>query len=274
MANDHLTSADAAEFLNVGVSTIKRWADDGIVPCIRTAGGHRRFERSVLMQHAARALATNLSQSETARWIDALLSGGSAHQIAGALHGARHRLGSWWRVSRELGLVLAEIGRRWAEGELSVAQEHSASERLSRGLTLVLASLPTAPDAPRALLLTAEGEEHTLGLTLVELCAREAGWMSHWCGRGTPFTELGRTLIDEKIAMVAVSASPFALEVEALADQCDRLEAICEPVGVTLLLGGGGAWPASPRYGIRVRRFEALHHLLTQRDLLNQRAKR
>ena len=264
MGQDHLTSADAAEFLNVGVSTIKRWADEGIVPCIRTAGGHRRFERSVLIQHAARALATNLTQSETARWIDSLLAAGDAHRVAGALHGARNRLGSWWRVARELGLVLAEIGRRWADGELSILQEHSASERLSRGLTLVMASLPTAPDARRILLLTAEGEEHTLGLSLVELCAREAGWASHWCGRGTPLSELWGMLQTEKIDMIAISASPYALDAESLAEQCTALEALTEPRGIELVLGGGGAWPASPKYGLRLRRFEALHKLLAQ----------
>ena len=264
MPEEQLTSADAAEFLNIGVSTVKRWADEGIVPCIRTAGGHRRFERSALIAHAARALATNLSQTETSRWIDALLAEGSAHQVAAALHSARHRLGAWWRVARELGLVLAEVGRRWAEGELSILQEHSASERLSRGLTLVMESIPTPPEGRRALLLTAEGEEHTLGLALVELCARESGWVTHWCGRGTPFSELEGPLSSGEIDLVAVSASPYAHNPEDLEAQCDLLEALTEPHGITLVLGGGGAWPSSPKHGVRIRRFESLHELLYQ----------
>lgn len=265
MSDERLTSAAAAEFLNVGVSTIKRWADEGVLPCLRTAGGHRRFERSALTEQAARALATSLSQTETARWMGTLLAGGSAHEVAGALHSARHRLGAWWRVSRELGLVLSEIGRRWADGQVSIVEEHSISERLMRGLTLVMESIPTPPDARRMLVLTAEGEEHTLGLALAELCAREVGWLSQWCGRGTPLAELKQTLSLGEIDLVAVSASPYARDAEELAAQCSRLEALTEPRGTMLVLGGGGAWPRAPRYGVRVRHFEALHKLLFQR---------
>ena len=45
-ANELLTSTEAAAIASVGVSTIKRWADQGTIPYVRTVGGHRRFERS------------------------------------------------------------------------------------------------------------------------------------------------------------------------------------------------------------------------------------
>ena len=268
MASDHLTSTDAAELLNVGVSTIKRWADEGIVPCVRTAGGHRRFERAALIEHAARALSVTLSQGETRRWMDAMVSQGSAHEIVSALHSARHRLGAWWRVARELGLVLAELGRQWSEGQLSIIEEHSASERLTRGLNMTIESLPSFPEAPQALLMTAEGDEHTLGLSLVELCTREAGWMSRWAGRATPISQLPEVLKHGDISLVAVSASPFAQNAANLALQCSALEDITRRAGVTLILGGGGAWPTLPAYGLRIRRFEALHRLLNERTEL------
>jgi excisionase family DNA binding protein len=43
-----LTTTEAAEVAAVAPSTIKRWADQGILPFSRTAGGHRRFERFVV----------------------------------------------------------------------------------------------------------------------------------------------------------------------------------------------------------------------------------
>ena len=43
MADQHLTSTRVAEILGVTASTVKRWADEGSLPCERTAGGHRRF---------------------------------------------------------------------------------------------------------------------------------------------------------------------------------------------------------------------------------------
>lgn len=40
MAQDRLTTADAAKIAGVATSTIKRWADQGLLPFTRTAGGH------------------------------------------------------------------------------------------------------------------------------------------------------------------------------------------------------------------------------------------
>jgi len=263
MASDLLTSTDAAAFLDVGVSTIKRWADEGIVPCVRTVGGHRRFQRQVLVAHAATAQAEGGPQLETTRWIGTLRTEG-VHQVIGALHMARHRHGSWWRVARELGEVLAEVGRQWSEGEITILDEHASTERLRRGLTMVTESMPSPAVAPEVLLMAAEGEEHTMGLSLVELCAREAGWVTRWAGTRTPLSEIDRALEADTPALLAVSASVFGHGRDALMGQCEALEAVAERHGVTLVLGGEGPWPATPRYASRLWSFETLHRLLVK----------
>ncbi len=43
-----LTTVDAAAYLGVGTTSIKRWADQQLLPCQKTAGGHRRFSRDAL----------------------------------------------------------------------------------------------------------------------------------------------------------------------------------------------------------------------------------
>ena len=60
-----LELSEAAEFLGVHFTTLRRWADAGDVPCIRTPGGRRRFQRDELVafleslrQGNKRALAT------------------------------------------------------------------------------------------------------------------------------------------------------------------------------------------------------------------------
>ena len=264
MGTNLLTSTDAAALLSVGVSTIKRWADEGVVPCVRTAGGHRRFERARLIAHAAQLRAESISQCETGRWLSALLSDGSIHEVLSVLHMARHRHGAWWGVAEELGAVLGELGRRWMEGSISILQEHTATERLNRGLTMVMAAMPLSPGAPTALLLTAEGEEHTMGLSLVELCAREAGWATRWAGRNMPFDDLDRAMTSGGApTLLAVSASVFSQSAEDLSQQCEQLESIAERHGIILALGGQGPWPAAPRYGARFGHFEAFVHLLS-----------
>ena len=43
MTKTWLSSTAAAKYLNVAPSTVKRWADDGRLKCMKTQGGHRRF---------------------------------------------------------------------------------------------------------------------------------------------------------------------------------------------------------------------------------------
>jgi excisionase family DNA binding protein len=43
-----LTLGEAAERLGVHANTMRKWADQGIVPAVRRPGGHRRFEPQVI----------------------------------------------------------------------------------------------------------------------------------------------------------------------------------------------------------------------------------
>ena len=39
----YISSKNAAEILGINISTLKRWTESGIIKCIKTAGGHRKF---------------------------------------------------------------------------------------------------------------------------------------------------------------------------------------------------------------------------------------
>jgi excisionase family DNA binding protein len=43
-----LELSEAADYIGVHFTTLRRWADDGEVPCIRTPGGRRRFKQAEL----------------------------------------------------------------------------------------------------------------------------------------------------------------------------------------------------------------------------------
>jgi excisionase family DNA binding protein len=44
----YYSTSDLAKLLGVDNSTIKRWADLGEIPCVKTLGGHRRFTQDTV----------------------------------------------------------------------------------------------------------------------------------------------------------------------------------------------------------------------------------
>jgi excisionase family DNA binding protein len=255
-----LTTAEAAHIAGVGASSIKRWADQQVLRCVRTAGGHRRFYREdieAFMREHGDALV-----GAAAEWSDIVLRGGS-FEIQGQLMRARDRLGAWHAVAGEVAIALGDIGMRWARGEITVIEEHVASENLSRALERAIEAIPSTVDAPRCLLATAEGDEHTLGLSLVELCLREAGWATVWSGRKTPTKALADLARKGDVDMLALSASAASANATDLAREAQELGEACREAGVILILGGSGAWPDTPSYGNRIRDLETLSRLST-----------
>ena len=53
----YLRTAQVAELLHVSPKTVSRWAQEGMLPCLRTLGGHRRYPDAEI-----RALLDTLSE--------------------------------------------------------------------------------------------------------------------------------------------------------------------------------------------------------------------
>lgn len=51
---DLMAPHEVARIFRVSPGTITRWARVGLLPCTRTAGGHRRFERTCVVAHLER----------------------------------------------------------------------------------------------------------------------------------------------------------------------------------------------------------------------------
>jgi methanogenic corrinoid protein MtbC1 len=217
---------------------------------VRTAGGHRRFTRDALDRFIRLQSHEEPVATEVDRWIDALTSDMS-HELA--LVRARSRLGSWQRVADELDPVLVEVGRRWSEGKMSIAEEHILTERLSRALARISESLPLAPNAPSCLLACVESEDHTLGLSLAELCLREIGWASVWMGARSPIESIAeRVRMDDRIRLVGLSATEACRDPALLRRVVATVGLVCRERDVALILGGRGPWPDAPAYGARI----------------------
>jgi excisionase family DNA binding protein len=258
MDDELLTTAEAARIAGVGPTSVKRWADLKLLESVRTAGGHRRYRRAelerFLREHSAAARGEERPQ-ET--WVRLLVQADS-FEVQSALLSARSRLGAWHRVAEELGDALVELGESWRRGDASIFDEHVASEKLARALARIGEAIPTPPAAPVALLATAQADDHTLGLSLVELCLREAGWACVWTGRRTPIADILSEIKRRRVAMLAVSASAFSGDAAALAREARVLDRGCRDTGALLVLGGSGAWPELPN-ARRLRSLTQLH---------------
>lgn len=268
--DEFMTSAEVARLLGVGPTSVKRWADSGLLPCLRTPGRHRRFarpevEKFRLRQHEVQ----EPDPAQIDAWIKLIDSECGPYEVHSALLFDRSRLSAWWRVSELVAAVLVELGRRWEKGQLSILQEHLASERLARGLARCTESIAVAPGGPRALLVGAEGDEHTLGLQLAELVFRERGWTVLWGGRSMPSSELVTRVEKGDCDLVAISAAASFTDRTKLTEQLRIVGAACAEHDVQLLLGGRGAWPEHapdlPRFH-RVENFRELHELLGTLD--------
>ena len=268
MVRDLLTTRDVAKILGVGTTSIKRWADSGLLRCVKTPGGHRRFPRdgvdAFLERGRSKAGYDTLeaSQGRTQTWLKRLKDGITTNEIVKALHSEYRSHGAWYEVAQSMSLVLEEIGKAWARGDLSIIQEHIVSERLMRAIARIVEGEALSENAPRCMLMSAEGDEHTIGLHLVELCLRELGWATTWVGRKTPVHIACEYIVNDQVNMVAVSASEASRNPSTLADQAERLARACKAKGIPLLLGGMGLWPKEPEFGHRIYTFAQLHDYL------------
>lgn len=269
--DDFLTTQEVARRAGVGATAVKRWTEAGLLSCVRTAGGHRRFVRGEVERFlGAHPQVVEAGAHEP--WLGALLEGGDPRALEALLLAERARAGAWFRVAGTAGGALVELGRLWSSGAVTVFEEHQASERLSRALARLSDAILLDPGAPRALLTCAEGDDHTLGLSITELVLREAGWATVWAGRRTPRAELPAALARTRARLLAVSASEISSDAEALRRQADELGRVARAAGVALALGGSGAWPDRPRTGVRFTAFEPFHRwVVAERERLGGR---
>ncbi len=101
---------------------------------------------------------------------------------------------------------LRELGDRWAAGEVSVAQEHFASN-LIRGRLLGLARGWGAGEGPHVLLACPPGEAHDLALIVFGIEVARRGWSVTFLGADTPMTTIEETVHRSGPALVVLAVS-------------------------------------------------------------------
>lgn len=130
-----------------------------------------------------------------------------------------------------------QIGNNWSSGRLAVHQEHLYSEEISRLLRSAIGSLPTGNKPPRVLLTTLSGEEHGLGLLMVEGMLAPEGVQCISLGLQTPIEEIAMAARAHEIDVLMLSFSIAFPPRRGLAELQRVREAV--PAKIEIWAGGG-----------------------------------
>jgi MerR family transcriptional regulator, light-induced transcriptional regulator len=260
----YLRIGQLAKRTGVSPELLRAWEQRyGLLQPTRTAGGFRLYSAAdeARVQHMQSLVSGGLAAAQAARLV---LSGGepappTASPPAATLEDAAatltvsldrldeqaantalDRLFAAYTVETVLREVilpyLHRLGERWATGEVSVAQEHFASNLL-RGRLLALAQGWGQGRGPAAILACVPGEHHELGLLAFGVALRRRGWRITYLGTDSPIeavADLSRSFLPTVVVLLSIRPQGFldhAPEIEQLAKQ------------VPVMIAGTGATP-------------------------------
>ena len=255
-----LTSREAARLLGVSEASVKRWADSGLLPTAKTAGGHRRFRPEDIAifrrqgviekdpthddgtkRRAARVTTPEITEAETERaFYEAVLEGRG--EQAAAILVRLHLNGS--TVARLADSVICPAMRRvgdlWHRGDLSVAQEHVATRAAHEALGALRTSINhRKPHGKRAICCATESDFHELPVQMAVLTLEEHGWEVINLGSSTPFYSLAESVERYSPRLVCV-ASTMLEGLDRAARDYSILSNVTRKHGNALVMGGVG----------------------------------
>ena len=135
---------------------------------------------------------------------------------------------------------LRRVGERWAAGEISVADEHFASNIIG-GRLRTLARGWGDGVGPRAVLACQPGERHDLGLMCFGLALRERGWRITYLGADTPLRDVAAVcgeLTPAIVVLCAVKPERFRKHAEGILSLGTRARVAIGGAGATRTLAG------------------------------------
>lgn len=255
-----LTPKDLAEALGVSESSLKRWADDGMIRVSRTAGGHRRIaladairfarESGLQIEHPAALGLEEVLPVRRGAAADASAS------TAEALYAAFLR--DDWRVARGLivsayvagesvatlcdGAIrdaLSRAGELWEHGSDGIVIEHRAVDTCLQALSLIRSLIPSgAPTAPVALGAAFANDPYVLPSLIAAVVLADAGFRDVNLGPTMPTPALVSAVERYAPTLVWRTVS-IATDVDALRRDLAAVLEKMPPHG-SIVLGGRG----------------------------------
>lgn len=203
-----LSPKQLADAIGSSESSLKRWADEGLIRVTRTAGGHRRIQLSEAIRFIREAKMPILRPevlglAELADRTQAPTSGGEPEQLCALLKEGKGEMArglilslylSGWTVPRicdgPVREAMHEIGQLWAHGPAGICIEHRATDICIQAINQLRTLLPENEDGPLAM----GGGFPTDPYVLPSLCAAAtlaaSGFRAMNFGPNLPFDSL------------------------------------------------------------------------------------
>lgn len=279
-------SIEAAKILGVNVSTIKRWTDEGKLECVKTAGGHRKF----LMSHLAGFLEQNKKktskvnlfplENETDLKVSHHIMKGDfeylikyvqkqalacnrerVQQVLNGLYLGQYPL---HKIYDDLITpVLHNIGALWEKEDLSVIEEHLASQSIRDGI-LRLQGIIRIPGEKvgTAMCLNFSSELHDIALKMVDHILEARGYKVLYSGQLTPIINIDHVFESLQPDRVYIS-STIVENGESVQNEFDQVCEIAATHGANVFVGGSGfnlIEIKNPGLVTRLATFEDVHN--------------
>jgi excisionase family DNA binding protein len=267
-----LTSSEAARALGVSEASVKRWADSGLLPMEKTAGGHRRFrpedvavvrraglgeeESRPLKKRSAAGLNATVALAEIAPDREAalveetfrVLMDGRGEELSSLLINLHLQGQSVGAIAdRFLCAAMRRVGELWHAGQISVAQEHVATCTANVALQRLQAVLGTSEAEGRhALRCSVEDDFHQLPSQLAALTLEAGGFKVFDLGTSTPFSALAEAVERFRPRLVCVT-STILFRLDRAAREYADFHQAARRSHTSIVLGGAGFADAEVR---------------------------
>lgn len=252
-----ISSKKAAEFFKVNESTVKRWADSGILKCYKTAGGHRKFRLEDLKNYAdandqqtvslvniekstaRKQLLKDRKYSQLCSRLEKIILKGnskSAFDFLYTLYFNKYSLEEIFdKIIRE---VMASIGSKWEGKKLGIESEHIATNTLVSSLQKFETVINKKKKIKRSAVCAGpENEFHEIGLICVKITLESEGWDVIYPGINLPFDSLNELVSKISPDLVCLTATNIGNKKE-YDKQLGVLIKNTELSGGRVLLGG------------------------------------
>ncbi|MFK7959422.1 MAG: MerR family DNA-binding transcriptional regulator [Phycisphaerales bacterium] len=249
-----LSPKQVAAAIGVSESTLKRWADEGIISATRTAGGHRRIPV---------AEAVRFVRETQARIVDPSILGLKDLLEASEAPAPGDRVEQMYtvltegRADRVRGLMLSmflegtpvaslcdqvivpsmrRIGELWHEQKDGIFVEHRATDLVLQGMNHVQSLIDVPDDAPPAVGGGAPGDPYLLPSLMACVSLRDAGVRAVNLGPDTPAASILHAIdhCRARLAWMSVTGNPIPTLREDVAGLVHDVAAR----GATLVVGG------------------------------------